>query len=267
MGHHDLPGPHRQPGGDALDLPVHGGRWPSVGDGHRVAGPMDHDRAPRRHDRAPPVPHHRVHPPGPHARSTWPSRSARPRCSPAAGSSSASAWAGWRRSSTPWPCPSPSGGSGPTRCSRCSASCGRGRSWSTTGALRRPAARDAPRADRADPDPRRRHVRGGAAPRRPATTVGSATCTPPRSWRRSGSRSSATARSTTAPTSRSPCTASAMDAWDLDGYRRVHEAGVTHLVTMPWYFYAGADADLRRQGRGHRAIRRGHHRQVVTVRR
>lgn len=37
---------------------------------------------------------------------------------------------------------------------------------------------------------------------------------------------------------------SAKDAWDLDGYRRVHEAGVTHLVTMPWYFYAGADADL-----------------------
>lgn len=37
---------------------------------------------------------------------------------------------------------------------------------------------------------------------------------------------------------------SAKDAWDLDGYRRVAEAGVTHLVTMPWYFYAGADADL-----------------------
>lgn len=37
---------------------------------------------------------------------------------------------------------------------------------------------------------------------------------------------------------------SARDAWDLDGYRRVHDAGVTHLVTMPWYFYAGADADV-----------------------
>jgi probable F420-dependent oxidoreductase len=37
---------------------------------------------------------------------------------------------------------------------------------------------------------------------------------------------------------------SAKDAWDLEGYRRVHEAGVTHLVTMPWYFYAGAEADL-----------------------
>jgi probable F420-dependent oxidoreductase len=38
---------------------------------------------------------------------------------------------------------------------------------------------------------------------------------------------------------------SARDAWDLDGYRRLHDVGVTHLVTMPWYFYAGADADLQ----------------------
>jgi probable F420-dependent oxidoreductase len=37
---------------------------------------------------------------------------------------------------------------------------------------------------------------------------------------------------------------SAKDAWDLEGYRRVAEAGVTHLVTMPWYFYAGPEADL-----------------------
>jgi probable F420-dependent oxidoreductase len=36
----------------------------------------------------------------------------------------------------------------------------------------------------------------------------------------------------------------ASDAWDLDGYRRLHDAGVTHLITMPWYFYAGPDADL-----------------------
>jgi hypothetical protein len=36
----------------------------------------------------------------------------------------------------------------------------------------------------------------------------------------------------------------ARDAWDMDGYRRLHDVGVTHLVTMPWYFYAGADADL-----------------------
>ena len=37
---------------------------------------------------------------------------------------------------------------------------------------------------------------------------------------------------------------SARDAWDLDGYRRMADAGVTHLVTMPWYFYAGPEADL-----------------------
>lgn len=37
---------------------------------------------------------------------------------------------------------------------------------------------------------------------------------------------------------------SARDAWDMDGYRRLEEAGVTHLITMPWYFYAGAEADL-----------------------
>ena len=36
----------------------------------------------------------------------------------------------------------------------------------------------------------------------------------------------------------------ASDAWDLDGYRRLHDAGVTHLITMPWYFYAGPEADL-----------------------
>ena len=41
--------------------------------------------------------------------------------------------------------------------------------------------------------------------------------------------------------------ASCRDAWDLDGYRRLHEAGVTHLITMPWYFYAGADADLQQK--------------------
>jgi probable F420-dependent oxidoreductase len=32
---------------------------------------------------------------------------------------------------------------------------------------------------------------------------------------------------------------STTEAWDLDGYRRVADAGVTHLVTMPWYFYGG----------------------------
>ena len=38
--------------------------------------------------------------------------------------------------------------------------------------------------------------------------------------------------------------ASCRDAWDLDGYRRLEDAGVTHLVTQPWYFYAGETDDI-----------------------
>jgi probable F420-dependent oxidoreductase len=33
--------------------------------------------------------------------------------------------------------------------------------------------------------------------------------------------------------------ASATDAFDVGGYRRLEEIGVTHLVTMPWVFYGG----------------------------
>ena len=32
------------------------------------------------------------------------------------------------------------------------------------------------------------------------------------------------------------------DAVDLDGYRRMADAGVTHLMTWPWVFYAGFEA-------------------------
>ncbi|RLQ22948.1 TIGR03619 family F420-dependent LLM class oxidoreductase [Seongchinamella sediminis] len=32
------------------------------------------------------------------------------------------------------------------------------------------------------------------------------------------------------------------DAWDIDGYRRLEDAGVTHIMTMPWPFYHG-DSD------------------------
>jgi probable F420-dependent oxidoreductase len=38
---------------------------------------------------------------------------------------------------------------------------------------------------------------------------------------------------------------STMEAVDLDGYRRVEEAGVTHLLTMPWVFYSGFTDDLQ----------------------
>jgi probable F420-dependent oxidoreductase len=33
----------------------------------------------------------------------------------------------------------------------------------------------------------------------------------------------------------------ANDAFDLDGYKRLEEAGITHLMTMPWFFYPDGD--------------------------
>jgi probable F420-dependent oxidoreductase len=35
------------------------------------------------------------------------------------------------------------------------------------------------------------------------------------------------------------------DAWDIDGYRRLEDAGVTHILTMPWAFYHGETEDLQ----------------------
>jgi len=34
------------------------------------------------------------------------------------------------------------------------------------------------------------------------------------------------------------------DAFDLDGYRRAGDAGVTHVMTQPWVFHGGPDASL-----------------------
>ena len=34
------------------------------------------------------------------------------------------------------------------------------------------------------------------------------------------------------------------DAWDIDGYRRLEDAGVTHIMTMPWAFYHGETKKL-----------------------
>ncbi|MCZ6831975.1 MAG: LLM class F420-dependent oxidoreductase [Gammaproteobacteria bacterium] len=34
------------------------------------------------------------------------------------------------------------------------------------------------------------------------------------------------------------------DAFDIDGYRRLEDAGVTHILTMPWPFYHGDTQDL-----------------------
>ena len=35
--------------------------------------------------------------------------------------------------------------------------------------------------------------------------------------------------------------AASADAFDVDGYKRAGEAGVTHLMTMPWYLYGGGE--------------------------
>ncbi|MGI8664289.1 MAG: TIGR03619 family F420-dependent LLM class oxidoreductase [Acidimicrobiales bacterium] len=40
---------------------------------------------------------------------------------------------------------------------------------------------------------------------------------------------------------------SCTDAYDLDGYRRLEEAGVTHLLTLPWIFYGGYTDDLQQR--------------------
>ena len=39
--------------------------------------------------------------------------------------------------------------------------------------------------------------------------------------------------------------ASASDAGDVDGYQRLGDAGVTHILTMPWAFYYGLTNDLQ----------------------
>ena len=41
--------------------------------------------------------------------------------------------------------------------------------------------------------------------------------------------------------------ASATDAYDIDGYRRLGDAGVTHVLTMPWMFYHGDTQDLQQK--------------------
>jgi len=41
--------------------------------------------------------------------------------------------------------------------------------------------------------------------------------------------------------------ASASDAHDVDGYRRLGDGGVTHILTMPWAFYHGLTDDLEKK--------------------
>ncbi|TDJ18194.1 MAG: LLM class F420-dependent oxidoreductase [Deltaproteobacteria bacterium] len=44
--------------------------------------------------------------------------------------------------------------------------------------------------------------------------------------------------------------ASCRDAFDLDGYKRLEEIGVTHLQTMPWVFYGSAGDSLEQKRDG-----------------
>ena len=46
--------------------------------------------------------------------------------------------------------------------------------------------------------------------------------------------------------------ASASDAFDLDGYRRLRDAGVTHVLTLPWVFTQGDTKDLEKKKDGMR---------------
>lgn len=46
--------------------------------------------------------------------------------------------------------------------------------------------------------------------------------------------------------------ASASDAFDLDGYRRLGDAGVTHVLTLPWIFSHGNTKDLGKKKDGMR---------------
>jgi hypothetical protein len=44
--------------------------------------------------------------------------------------------------------------------------------------------------------------------------------------------------------------ASASDAFDLDGYRRLADRGVTHVLTLPWIFTHGDTRDLAKKQDG-----------------
>jgi probable F420-dependent oxidoreductase len=41
--------------------------------------------------------------------------------------------------------------------------------------------------------------------------------------------------------------ASPSDAWELEGYQRIRDGGVTHLLTMPWIFYHGENPSLEKK--------------------
>ena len=47
-----------------------------------------------------------------------------------------------------------------------------------------------------------------------------------------------------------PVVAACIDAADIDGYRRLEEIGVTHLITKPWVFYGHGDETLEGKQEG-----------------
>jgi hypothetical protein len=38
-----------------------------------------------------------------------------------------------------------------------------------------------------------------------------------------------------------------MDVFDFDGYRRLEDQGVTHIMTQPWQIYSPGTQDLQLQ--------------------
>ncbi|MEH6551998.1 MAG: LLM class F420-dependent oxidoreductase [Pseudomonadales bacterium] len=44
--------------------------------------------------------------------------------------------------------------------------------------------------------------------------------------------------------------ASPSDAWDISGYKKLEDGGITHLMTMPWMFYHGENASLEQKKDG-----------------
>ena len=114
-----------------------------------------------------------------------------------------------------------------------------------------------------DPDLRRRSVGAGAAPGGAPRRVDQR----PPPHRRARARSRATLHRYREELGKADepfaIVGSTLEAGDLDGYRRVADAGVTHLLTMPWVFYSGFTDDLSRAHRRHPPLRRRHHRQVL----
>ena len=112
------------------------------------------------------------------------------------------------------------------------------------GVLRLRPPRDEPRSRRARADLGGRTRGARAAPGGPAR--GRLDLGPPHDGGAARDRRAARARRADSERAGRPFAvcAAVKDAFDLDGYRRAADAGVTHLQTMPWLFYPGGGATL-----------------------